>query len=159
MKPIVIYYSFTGNTEKVAKKIGEELNAPVIKIEPLLPILKSYDELVEETKTNDSTDMNYELKKLRIDLDQYDTFFIGGPIWWYSLCPIVKSFLKKNDFTGKTVYPFVTNAGWLGHGIKDFERILKGSNIKRGLNIVFEENNHDLSNENISKIRMYLGNI
>ena len=61
-----------------------------------------------------------EIKPLNIDLGKYDEVILGTPVWWYTFAPAMHTFLKKNDLSGKTIYPFATNGGWIGHTFKDF---------------------------------------
>lgn len=72
-------------------------------------------------------------------MSDYDTIVLGTPVWWYTYAPAVKTFLDENDFSGKTVYAFATNGGWIGHTFNDVERECTGAEIKPGLNIRFDE--------------------
>lgn len=73
---------------------------------------------------------------LKVDL--YDTVVLGSPVWWYTFAPAMHSFLKEADLAGKTVYPFATNGGWLGHTLKDFAKACKGAEVKPGLDVRFD---------------------
>ena len=58
-------------------------------------------------------------------------------MWWYSIAPAMKSFLKNHDLRGKIIYPFVTNEGWAGHALQDFAASLSGGCVKSGMNVKF----------------------
>ena len=80
-----------------------------------------------------------EIKPLNIDLSKYDEVILGTPVWWYTFAPAMHTFLKENDLSGKTVYPFATNGGWIGHTFKDFANACGTADVKQGMNIRFDE--------------------
>lgn len=114
-KVLVVYYSASGNTERVAKDIADAAGADLFEITPT------------EVYTDD--DLNWRNSDSRVsrehgdeflrdvpltttevpDWDSYDTVFIGYPIWWGIAAWPVDNFVKANDFTGKTVIPFATS--------------------------------------------------
>lgn len=113
---LVAYFSATGNTKKIAKSIAEKTGADIFVITP-------EDEYTSEDLdwTNENSRVSIEHndpEKRNVSLvtttpenfDDYDTVFIGYPIWWGSAAWPVDSFVKGNDFTGKTVIPFCTSA-------------------------------------------------
>ena len=114
-KVLVVYYSQTGTTEGVAKIIARETNADLVKLE----VKNAYtsDDLNwtdKNSRVNREHDnpnsRNVELKNAVIpDFSSYDTVFIGYPIWWREASWVLDDFVKKNDFTGKTVIPFGTS--------------------------------------------------
>ena len=77
------------------------------------------------------------------DWDSYDTVLIGTPTWWYTMAPAVLTFLHQQDFTGKTVIPFMTNGGWPGHVIKDMEAECKGAKFAHEMKIQFDSTGGD----------------
>lgn len=139
MKKLIIFYSYTGNTKKIANIIKEKLNCDILELEPLKPFSTNYDEVVNEYQNN-SINKEVEIKDIKIDLDNYDEFIIGTPVWWYTISPVITKFLKKYKLENKIIYPFATNAGWLGHTFKDFNKLCLNNNIKDGMNIVFDSN-------------------
>lgn len=62
---------------------------------------------------------------------------------WYSIAPVIRTFLKENDLSGKTIIPFATNAGWLGQTFKEIERLCPNSKVEKSMNIVFSSNYHE----------------
>lgn len=74
-----------------------------------------------------------------MDLSKYDEIIIGSPVWWYTITPVVRTFLKENDLSGKTIIPFATNAGWLGRTFKEIKSLCPNSTVKNEMNIVFTE--------------------
>ncbi len=138
MKTLIVYYSYTGNTKKIANAIKNHLNCDILEVTPKIPFSNDYDEVVAEYQNNSIEDKSIEINDIGIDLKEYDKIIIGSPVWWYTICPVITSFLKKYDLSGKKIYPFATNAGWLGKTFKDIETLCPNSEVKRGMNIVFE---------------------
>lgn len=138
MKTLIVYYSYTGNTKKIANAIKNNLNCDILEVTPKIPFSNDYDEVVAEYQNNSIEDKSIEINDIGIDLKEYDKIIIGSPVWWYTICPVITSFLKKYDLSGKKIYPFATNAGWLGKTFKDIETLCPNSEVKKGMNIVFE---------------------
>ncbi len=67
----------------------------------------------------------------------------GTPTWWYTMAPAVLTFLTENDFSGKTVIPFMTNGGWPGHVIKDMKAKCKGADFMHEMQIKFDSMGKD----------------
>ncbi len=141
MKTIVIYYSYSGNTKKIAELIAKKLNADIAKIETENAYTGSYDAVVDQAKKEIEQGYMPKIKPISFDLEKYDTIILGSPVWWYTFAPAMKTFLNENNLKNKTIYPFATNAGWLGHTFKDFEKTCRDCIIKEGLNLEFEGKN------------------
>ena len=73
-----------------------------------------------------------------LKIDTVVPIAVGTPTWWYTVAPAVKTFLHQQDFTGKTVVPFMTNGGWPGHVIKDMKAACKGANVVCDMQIQFD---------------------
>lgn len=115
-KTLVVYYSATGNTEKVANYIAQSTGADLFKLEPAEPYtdedLNYSDPDSRVVYEHDHPDeRKVELVSDTVDnWDTYDTVFIGYPIWWGIAAWPVDGFIAANDFAGKTVVPFATSA-------------------------------------------------
>lgn len=115
-KTLVVYYSASGNTERVAKDITEAAGADLFEIVPT-EVYTSED--LNWTNSDSRVSREHDDESLRDvpltttevpDWDSYDTVFIGYPIWWGIAAWPVDTFVKNNDFTGKTVIPFATSS-------------------------------------------------
>mgnify|MGYP000210115735 FL=1 len=115
-KTLVIYYSASGNTARVAKDIAEAAGADLFEIVPTE--LYTSDDL-NWTNPDSRVSREHDDESLRDvpltttevpDWNSYDTVFIGYPIWWGIAAWPVDTFVKNNDFTGKTVIPFATSS-------------------------------------------------
>ena len=115
-KTLVVYFSATGNTESAANYIAQATGGDLFELEPVEPYT---DEDLNYNNDDSRVSREHEDESLRdVELvadtvenwDEYDTVFIGYPIWWGIAAWPVDSFVKANDFTGKTVIPFATSA-------------------------------------------------
>ena len=134
-KVLVVYFSETGNTQKLAKLISDEVGGDFRRIETV----KSYptgEALFDYTKNERDNDERPELKDLDINIDDYDVIFVGYSIWWYTLPMPIYTFFDNYDFSGKVIVPFNTHEGSGDGGtystIKGWE---KDANVLDGLAI------------------------
>ncbi len=139
MKKLLVYYSFGGNTRTVARRIAKQVGADLAEIRTVKNYPDDYDVLVSLGKKEVESGYVPQLYPLPVNAQEYDTVIIGTPVWWYTFAPAVKSFLKTVDWKGKSVYPFATNGGWLGHTPSDFRKALKGAKVGDVLSIKFDE--------------------
>lgn len=138
-KKLVVYYSYTGHTKMIAKRIEEKLGWDILEIKPIIPYSTNYQTVVNKEQNNESLNKTPQIEKIDKDLKKYDEIIIGSPVWWYTIAPVIRTFLKQNDLSGKTIKPFATNAGWLGQTFKEIKKLCPNSNVKEGMNIVFTE--------------------
>ena len=114
-KTLVVYYSASGSTKAVAQNIAESADADIFEITPVNPYTSddlnwTNNNSRVSKEHNDESLRNVELTKVTPDnWDSYDTVLIGYPIWWGIAAWPVDTFVKGNDFTGKTVIPFCTS--------------------------------------------------
>ena len=136
---LVVYFSATGHTEKVAEVIADEMNAETFEITPAQAYTSedlnwsNSDSRVSREHEDESL-QEVELTTAKVDnWDSYTTVFIGYPIWWGNAAWPVTSFVKANDFTGKTVIPFATSASsGIGESGTDLEKAAGNGNWKEG---------------------------
>ena len=100
-----------GNTAKLAKEIAAQTGGDLFEIAPVVPYPASYDETLPIATAERTNNARPEIKTTVTDFKQYDTIFIGYPIWWGDLPMILHTFMESYDFTGKTVIPFNTHEG------------------------------------------------
>lgn len=109
-RTLVVYFSETGNTQKLAKEISDQVGGDFKRIETVVPY-PSGSELFDYTEAERDNDERPELKDLDINIEDYDTIFVGYPIWWYTLPMPLYTFFDEYDFSGKTIIPFNTHNG------------------------------------------------
>ncbi len=145
---LVIYYSYTGNSRKIAKYAQEKLNADILELHPKTPFSSDYEKVIEEWQNN-SIKRDVEIENIDKDLTKYKKIVLITSTWWYGINPVMKRFLREYDLSRKDIIVTATNAGWIGHCFKDYKELLPNSNIKGELDIVFsfdrEENNKILT--------------
>lgn len=114
-KTLVVYYSATGRTERVAKVIAKERQADIMKLVPNLDYTEAdldyNDKSSRVSREHDDASLREKIQLQKAVPDNwasYDTVFIGYPIWWAIAAWPVDAFVKANDFTGKNVVTFAT---------------------------------------------------
>lgn len=131
-KVLVAYYSYSGNTEKAAKKIQNITNADIFEIVPKKAYSKNYNEVVALAQEEKQKDVRPELVD-NGNVKDYDIIFIGTPVWWYTMASPVKTFLTKNDFNGKIIVPFCTHGGGgASTTYTDMQSLAKGAKVTEG---------------------------
>ena len=80
-----------------------------------------------------------EIQDINVDLSKYDEIILGSPVWWYTIAPVIRTFLNDNDLSNKKIIPFATNAGWLGHTFEEIQKLCPNSKVENGMNIVYTE--------------------
>ena len=126
MKTLIVYFSYTaGNTKRIAERVQNAIGGDIVSLEPVKPYSSDYNTVVSQGQEEVNRGYKPELKPLGVNLKDYDRIIVGTPTWWYKMAPVVLSFLSGNDFSGKIVVPFMTNAGWPGSVIKDMTAVAK----------------------------------
>ena len=114
-KKLVAYFSASGVTAQVAKKLAEAVGADLFEIAPKVPYTKAdldwMDAKSRSTVETKDPGSRPELAAVLPNAADYDTVYVGFPIWWYVAPTIVNTFLESIDLSGKTVVPFATSGG------------------------------------------------
>ena len=114
-RKLVAYFSASGVTAKVAERLAESIGADIFEIRPAVPYTQS-DLNWRSKESRSSVEMRNPMSRPKIaehrdNMDEYDTIFIGFPIWWYVAPTIINTFLESYDFGGKKIIPFATSGG------------------------------------------------
>ena len=121
-KVLVLYYSQTSNTQKVAQEMATRLGADIEEVVPVTPFDGDFQATIERCMKERQKGVTTEIKPLTADITQYDVIFIGYPIWFGTFAPPIATFLDQVDLSGKKVVPFCTfGSGGLESGIKDLK--------------------------------------
>ena len=121
-KILIAYFSASGVTARTAKEMAKAAGADLYEICPAEPYTAADLNWMDQ-KSRSTLEMNDPACRPAIaapaaDLDQYDTVFVGFPIWWYIAPTIVNSFLESHDFSGKKIVLFATSGGsGFGHAV------------------------------------------
>lgn len=108
-KSIIIYYSKSGNTEKLAYNISKLTSFSLIKIKPISDYSGEYQNLVDTTRMEILTGKRRDIENIGIDLHKFDQILLGSPRWWYTLSMPVIQFLLKYDLSNKKIALFNTH--------------------------------------------------
>ena len=136
-KTLVAYFSASGVTERAAKEIAGAVEADLYEILPVQPYTDADLDWTDK-KSRSTAEMNDPACRPEIagtveNIEQYDTVFIGFPIWWYVEPRIVDTFLESYDFSGKTLIPFATSGGsGIGGAEKSLREHCPKANWKQG---------------------------
>lgn len=136
-KTLVAYFSASGTTAKVAKKMAEAIGADLFEIKPETPYTGA-DLNWQNKNSRSSVEMNDRSSRPAIavkaaDMPQYDVVFVGFPVWWYREPSIIDTFMESYDFAGKTVIPFATSGGsGLGDSAANMQKLAKGAKVVNG---------------------------
>lgn len=136
-KKLVAYFSASGVTAKAAKSLAQAVDADLFEIKPQIPYTRPDLDWTDKksrssVELKDSSSRPAIAEKLS-NIDDYDTIFVGFPIWWYVAPTIINTFLESYDLSGKTIIPFATSGG-SGMG-KTNEKLLpscKGAKLLNG---------------------------
>lgn len=137
-KKLIVYFSYSNNTRKIAYKIKDYLNCDILEIKTVTPYSNDYNTVVNDEHNSEASNYLPEIEKINVDLNMYDTIILGTPVWWYRPVPAIRTFLTQYDLSGKTIIPFATNAGWLGKTFIEIKKLCPNSKIENEINIVFE---------------------
>ena len=112
-KTLVSYFSATGATKRLAEKIADTLDADIFEIEP---VNKYTNEDLKWPSRDNRSCMEMKSKRFRPlvskklkNTEEYDTIFLGFPVWYYTAPTIINTFIEENDLSNKKIYIFVTS--------------------------------------------------
>lgn len=109
-KTLIVYFSWSSNTEKMANTIKDQTGGDVFEIVPQTPYPEDYTECTEVALKERDENARPKIKDLPESLDEYTTILIGYPIWWHTAPMVIGTFLENYDLTGKEIYPFTQSA-------------------------------------------------
>jgi len=136
-KTLVAYFSASGVTEKLAQRLAGAIGADIHEIIPAEPYTNA-DLDWQNPRSRSSVEMKDKAFRPAVankaeDMDQYDTIFVGFPIWWYVAPTIINTFLEQYDLTGKTIVPFATSGmSGMGNTNAELRDSCKGAFLKEG---------------------------
>lgn len=150
-KTLVVYYSATGNTAKVAEDIVNEYDVDVFAIMPEQPYSAEDLAWTDENSRVSKEHADPALQDVALlqdtpdNWDSYETVIIGYPIWWGQAAYPVASFVKANDFAGKTVIPFCTSASSdIGDSAQNLADLAKGGEWMGGMRFPADVNSDEV---------------
>ncbi len=134
-KSVVLYFSATGTTKSIAKRIATQSNSDIIEIIPKEKYKSEDLNYNSDCRANREQNDPKARPKIEntIDITKYDTIYLGYPIWWGTNPKIILTLLDKYDFTGKTIIPFCTSGSTgISNSVGDLRNYNSKLNIKDG---------------------------
>ena len=145
---IIVNGDLYGSVQYVATVIGEATGGDMVRIQTTQPYPGNFDDLADQTDQERQNNIHPEIATNIEDFNDYDTIFVGYPIWWYQLPMAMYSFFDKYDFNGKTIIPFSTHggSGWSGT-LESIAELEPGATMVNGYSI--SRNNAATSHDGI----------
>ncbi len=149
-KTLVAYFSASGVTEKVAQTLAKTIGADIFEIAPKVKYTKA-DLNWMDKQSRSTIEMNDPSSRPEIaakceNMGEYDTVFVGFPIWWYVAPTIINTFLESYDLTGKTIVPFATSGGsGMGKTNEKLAPSCKGAKLIEGKVLKSNANGSDIA--------------
>lgn len=146
-KKLVAYFSVSGVTAKLAKRLANAVDADIFEIKPEKPYTTADLDWTNK-KSRSSVEMSDKSFRPAVaekldNIADYDTIYVGFPIWWYVAPTIINTFLEQYDLTGKTIIPFATSgSSRMGKTNSELAPSCKGAILKEGKR--FEENTDEI---------------
>ena len=135
-KILIVYYSKTGNTRAVAEYIHQAVGGDIFEIKPAKTYPEDYKSTTIVAKQEQKDNARPELASNVKDIAQYDTIFLGYPIWWGTMPMFFFTFLESHNLSGKTIIPFCTYGGsGLGKSAADIKKLCPGATVKSALGL------------------------
>lgn len=137
MKKLVAYFSASGVTKSAAEHLAKAAGADIFEIKPAVPYTRADLDWTNK-KSRSSVEMNNpdsrpEIEGQLSNMADYDTVFIGFPIWWYVAPAIIGTFVESYDFSGKTIIPFATSGGsGMGRTVEVLKSLCPNANWGKG---------------------------
>lgn len=136
-KKLVAYFSVSGVTAKLAKRLADAVDADIFEIKPEKPYTTADLDWTNK-KSRSSVEMSDKSFRPAVaekldNIADYDTIYVGFPIWWYVAPTIINTFLEQYDLTGKTIIPFATSGtSLMGKTNSELAPSCKGAILKEG---------------------------
>lgn len=152
-RALVAVFSWSGNTLQMAERIRDLTGGDLFRIEPANPYTSDYDVLLDIAQAEQREDTRPAMAATVDNWGDYDTIFLGYPVWWYEAPQIIKTFAESYDFAGKTVVPFATSGGSSITGtIPAIRELCPGAEFREGLTL-----DGDRVSSQLDRIEPWLG--
>ncbi|MBM7581927.1 flavodoxin [Caldicoprobacter guelmensis] len=135
-KILVTFFSHSGNTKVIAKKIQQLTGGDMFEIKTIKSYPEDYYKTTEVAKEEKRQNVRPELANKLDDISSYEVIFLGYPNWWGTMPMAVFTFLESYDFSGKTIVPFCTHEGsGMGNSERDIKKLCPNAEVLSGIAI------------------------
>lgn len=146
LSTLVVYFSNSGNTEILANFIHNYVGGDIVALEPTVAYPEDYNDLLGVAQEEQQSDARPEFNDLNIDIEDYDTIFIGYPNWWGDMPMIIYTFFDTYDLSGKTIAPFNTSGGsGLSRTVETIRELEPDATVTDGFTVLGDNVNHAMS--------------
>ena len=133
---LVVYFSWSGNTENVAEAIAEQTGSDIFKIIPETPYSDDYNTVIDVAQSEQRSNARPSISGSISNIEQYDVIYVGFPNWWGDMPMILYTFFDTYDLSGKTVAPFCTSGGsGLSNTVNTIKELEPSADVLNGLHI------------------------
>ncbi len=133
---LILYFSHSGNTRKIAEQIHERIGGDIIELKTVTPYPRDYDAVVDQAQQEQQNDARPQIATEIPNLEKYDIIFIGFPNWWGTIPMPFFTLLEKYDIGDKTIIPFCTHEGSrYGRSEQDLKRLCPRARMLEGFEV------------------------
>ena len=151
-KILIAYFTWSGNSKKIAKQISEQIGSDVFEVVPEKSYPEDYRKCTEQAQAELKKQERPKLKTKVENFSKYKTVILVYPNWWSTIPMPIASFLESYDFAGKTLIPICTHMGSrFGNSIDDIKKLAPKAKLGEGFHIRGLEDENSL-NKNISDL-------
>lgn len=135
-KSLVVYFSWSGNTENVARSVQTQADADIFELVPATPYSDDYNTVLEVAQEEQREDARPAISGSIENISDYDVIYVGFPNWWGDMPMILYTFFDTYDLSGKTVAPFCTSGGsGLSGTVNEMKSLEPNATVTEGLHI------------------------
>ena len=135
---LVVYFSWSGNTRKIAHEIASQLGVEPVELVCEHPYSTDYNTCLDEAQRDQNRQARPALTTQITDMDRYGTIYLGYPNWWASIPMPVATFLESYDLSNKDIRPFCSNGGGgLGQSVTAISKLAPAAHVSQGLSIYY----------------------
>lgn len=139
-RPLIISYSYSGNTQRVAELLKAAVDGDWCEIHPWQPYPAAFPELLEQVKEEIRSGYYPRLLPVSCSLRSYQIVFAGSPNWCGTIAPPLASWLYRNDLSGKIILPFYSHCGGVSCDFRrDIRRICPKADVREPLGVLDNE--------------------
>ena len=137
-EPLVVYFTWSGNTRLIAREVATQLGVEAIEIVCEHPYSSDYNTCLDEAQRDQNQQARLALTTRIDDMSRYGTIYLGYPNWWASIPMPIATFLESYDFSGKEIRPFCSNGGGgLGQSVTAISKLAPTAHVGQGLSIYY----------------------
>lgn len=149
-KVLVAYFSASGVTAGLAKKLAKEIQADLFAIEPETPYTDADLDWRNQSSRSSlemkDPDCRPTIKNQVDDISQYELIFVGFPVWWYREPSIIDTFMESYAFTGQTIVPFATSGGSsIGNAGANMQKLAPNAKVLAGKRLAANASGKELA--------------